>query len=98
VEFFSLEREYDKAKTTLAGDRQVLQQFLAGALPADFALTGEGEVIAAALPLKRYQDAALASHPLLAAQEAQVKQAEAPWGRSARRRHFPEEGKACDMC
>ena len=42
VEFFSLEREYDKAKTTLAGDRQVLRQFLGGALPADFALSGEG--------------------------------------------------------
>ena len=42
VEFFSLEREYDKAKTTLAGDRQVLQQFLGGALPADFALAAEG--------------------------------------------------------
>ena len=40
VEFFSLEREYDKAKTTLAGDRQVLQQFLGGGLPADFALSG----------------------------------------------------------
>ena len=38
VEFFSLEREYDKAKTTLAGDRQVLRQFLGGDLAAGFHL------------------------------------------------------------
>jgi cobalt-zinc-cadmium efflux system outer membrane protein len=80
VEFFSLEREYDKAKTTLAGDRQVLQQFLGGALPADFTLTGEAEAIETAVPLKRWQDAAFASHPLLAAQEAQVRQAESTLG------------------
>ena len=80
VEFFSLEREYDKAKTTLAGDRQVLQQFLGGALPADFALSGEGEVIEPVVPLKRWQEAAFASHPLLAAQEAQVRQAESTLG------------------
>ena len=80
VEFFSLEREYDKAKTTLAGDRQVLQQFLGGALPADFALSGEGEVIEPVVPLKRWQETAFASHPLLAAQEAQVRQAESTLG------------------
>ena len=80
VEFFSLEREYDKAKTTLAGDRQVLQQFLGGGLPADFALSGEGEVIETVVPLKRWQEAAFASHPLLAAQEAQVRQAESTLG------------------
>lgn len=80
VEFFSLEREYDKAKTTLAGDRQVLRQFLGAALPADFALSGEGEVIETVVPLKRWQEAAFASHPLLAAQEAQVRQAESTLG------------------
>ena len=80
VEFFSLEREYDKAKTTLAGDRQVLRQFLGAALPTDFALSGEGEVIETVAPLKRWQEAAFASHPLLAAQEAQVRQAESTLG------------------
>jgi cobalt-zinc-cadmium efflux system outer membrane protein len=79
VEFFSLEREYDKAKTTLAGDRQVLRQFLGDALPADFTLSGEGEVVET-VSLKRWQEAALASHPLLAAQEAQVRQAESTLG------------------
>jgi len=80
VEFFSLEREYDKAKTTLAGDRQVLQQFLGGGLPADFALAAEAAALEPVAPLKRWQDAAFASHPLLATQEAQVKQAESALG------------------
>ncbi|MCK9376504.1 MAG: TolC family protein [Syntrophobacterales bacterium] len=80
VEFFSLEREDGKAKTTLAGDRQVLQEFLGGGLPADFALSAEAKVVDPAVPLKRWQEAALASHPLLAAQEAQVRQAESNLG------------------
>ncbi len=80
VEFLSLEREYDKARATLAGDRQVLRQFLSGGLPADFSLAGEGEVVEPMMPLKRWQEAALAAHPLLAAQEAQVKQAESTLG------------------
>jgi outer membrane protein, heavy metal efflux system len=80
VEFFSLEREYDKTKTTLAGDRQVLRQFLGGALSTDFTLEGEGEVIEPVVPLKRWQEAAFAAHPLLAAQEAQVRQAERTLG------------------
>ena len=80
VEFFSLEREYDKAKGTLAGDRQVLRQFLGDALPADFALSVEAKVVEPVMPLKRWQEAALASHPLLAAQEAQVRQAESTLG------------------
>ena len=80
VEFFSLEREYDKAKGTLAGDRQVLRQFLGDALPADFALSVEAKVVEPVMPLKRWQKAALASHPLLAAQEAQVRQAESTLG------------------
>ena len=84
VEFFSLEREYDKAKTTLAGGRQVLRQFLGAALAADFALSGEGEVIKPVVPLKRWQEAAFASHPLLAAQEAQVRQAESTLGAERR--------------
>ncbi len=80
VEFFSLEREYDKAKTTLAGSRQVLQQFLGGGLAADFALSAEAKVVEPLVPLKRWQEAAFASHPLLAAQEAQVRQAESTLG------------------
>jgi len=80
VEFFSLEREYGKAKTTLAGDRQVLQQFLGGGLAADFALSAEAKVVEPIVPLKSWQEAAFASHPLLAAQEAQVRQAESTLG------------------
>jgi outer membrane protein, heavy metal efflux system len=80
VEFLSLEREYDKAKTTLAGDQQVLWQFLGGGVPVDFTLAGETEALEPALPLKRWQEAALASHPLLAAQEAQIRQAESTLG------------------
>jgi cobalt-zinc-cadmium efflux system outer membrane protein len=80
VEFFTLEREYDKAKTTLAGDRQVLQQFLGTGLPADFALSAEAILPEPVVPLKRWQEAAFASHPLLAAQEAQVRQAESTLG------------------
>jgi outer membrane protein, heavy metal efflux system len=76
VEFFSLEREFDKAKTTLAGDRQVLRQFLGGDLPEDFTLAAETNGLEPAAPLKRWQEAAFAAHPLLAAQEAQVRQAE----------------------
>jgi cobalt-zinc-cadmium efflux system outer membrane protein len=80
VEFFSLEREYDKAKTTLAGDRQVLRQFMGDDLPADFALSAEAKMLEQVVPLKRWQNAALQSHPLLAAQEAQVRQAESTLG------------------
>ncbi len=89
MEFFSLEREDGKAKTTLAGDRQVLQKFLGGALPADFALSAEAKVVEPMVPLKRWQEAALASHPLLAAQEAQVRQAESTLG-AERRAWVPE--------
>jgi cobalt-zinc-cadmium efflux system outer membrane protein len=80
VESFSLEREYDKAKTTLAGDRQVLRQFMGDDLPADFALSSVTSVLESVVPLKRWREAALQSHPLLAAQEAQVRQAESTLG------------------
>lgn len=80
VEFFSLEREHDKAKTALAGDKQVLLRFFGGSLLPDFTLAGEAEKVEAATPLKRGQLAALDSHPLLAAQEAQVRQAERSLG------------------
>lgn len=80
VEFFSLEREYDKAKTSLAGDRQVLRQFMGDDLPADFALPAEANVLEPVVPLNRWQKAVLQSHPLLAAQEAQLRQAESTVG------------------
>jgi cobalt-zinc-cadmium efflux system outer membrane protein len=80
VEFFNLEREHDKAKTALAGDKQVLLRFLGGSLPPDFTLAGEPETVEAAAPLKRWQEATLAAHPLLQAQEAQVRQAESNLG------------------
>jgi outer membrane protein, heavy metal efflux system len=89
VEFFTLEREHDKGKTTLAGDRQVLRQFLGSALPADFSLAAEAKALEAAVPLKRWQEAALASHPLLAAQKAQVRQAESTLG-AERQAWMPE--------
>jgi outer membrane protein, heavy metal efflux system len=75
VEFFSLEREYGKAKTTLAGDRQVLRQFMGDDLPADFVLSPEAKALEPVVPWRRWQEAARESHPLLAAQEAQVNQA-----------------------
>jgi len=80
VEFFNLEREHDKAKTVLAGDKQVLLRFFGGSLPPDFTLAGEAEKVEAAAPLKRWQEAILAAHPLLQAQEAQVRQAESTLG------------------
>ena len=80
VEFFNLEREHDKAKTALAGDKQVLLRFFGGSLPSDFTLAGEPEKVEAAAPLKRWQEATLAAHPLLQAQEAQVRQAESSLG------------------
>jgi cobalt-zinc-cadmium efflux system outer membrane protein len=80
VEFFSLEREHDKGKTVLAGDKQVLLRFLGGGLPPDFILAGEPEKVEAAAPLKRWQEAILVNHPLLVAQEAQVRQAESSLG------------------
>ncbi|HAY22836.1 MAG TPA: hypothetical protein DCY27_11885, partial [Desulfobacterales bacterium] len=55
VEFFSLEREHDKAKTTVAGDKQVLLRFLGGDVPTDFTLADEAEKVEAASPLKRWQ-------------------------------------------
>ncbi|MHB9075023.1 MAG: TolC family protein [Desulfobaccales bacterium] len=84
VEFFSLEREYGKAKTSLAGERQVLRQFMGDDLPADFVLSSAAKVLEPAVPLKRWQNAALQSHPLLAAQGAQVRQAESTLGAERR--------------
>jgi cobalt-zinc-cadmium efflux system outer membrane protein len=80
VEFFSLEREYDKAKTALAGEKQVLRRFLGGRLSADFTLAGEADKVEVPTPLKRWQEEILATHPLLLAQKAQVRQAESSLG------------------
>ncbi len=80
VEFLNLEREHDKARTTLMGDRQALQLFLGQGLPPDFSLAGEKETPEALIPMGRWQEAALAAHPLLSAQEAQVRQAESVLG------------------
>ena len=89
VEFFSLEREYDKARTTLTGDRQVLGQFLGGELPTGFTLASDTEILKPMDPLKRWQEAAAVAHPLLAAQEAQVRQAESTLG-AERQAWIPE--------
>jgi cobalt-zinc-cadmium efflux system outer membrane protein len=80
VEFLTLEREHDKARAKLAGDRQALRHFLGEYLPPDFTLAGEGETVEALIPLPRWQEAALAAHPLLSAQAAQVRQAESNLG------------------
>jgi outer membrane protein, heavy metal efflux system len=80
VEFLNLEREHDKARTSLAGDHQALQLFLSKGLPPDFTLSGESETVEALVPIGRWQAAASAAHPLLAAQEAQVRQAESVLG------------------
>ncbi len=89
VEFFSLEREYGKANTTLAGDRQVLRQFLGGGLSADYALAAEGKALEPLVPLKNWRETALQSHPLLAARKAQVHQAERTMG-AERQAWMPE--------
>ncbi len=80
VEFLSLEREHDKARITLTGDRQILRRFLDESLPPNFTLAGGGVTLEVLVPLRRWQEAALAAHPLLAAQEAQVRQAESTLG------------------
>jgi outer membrane protein, heavy metal efflux system len=76
VEFYSLEREHEKARTTLTGDRQVLNQFLLENLPADYSISDRFTAMDEAIPLTRWREAALAAHPLLAAQNAALRQAE----------------------
>ena len=80
VEFLTLEREYDKDKVTLAGDRQILWQFLGEKIPPDFTLAAEPENLEALIPLQRWQESALTANPQLAAQMAQVRQAESNLG------------------
>ena len=80
VEFFSLERERDKAQATLEGTRRIIQQFMGGALPANFALTPAPTKLEPLVPWKHWHKAAFHSHPLLAAQAAQVRQAESTLG------------------
>ncbi len=80
LELFSAERDYDRAKMALTGDKQVLQRFLDGHLPPDFALAAEPDKVETLAPLPRWQAAALAAHPLLLAQEAQVRQAQSTLG------------------
>lgn len=89
VEFMTMEREYDKVKAGLAGDREALRQFLGETLPPDFTLAGEGETPEALIPLARWQEAAWSAHPLLAAQSAQVRQAASTLG-AERRAWVPE--------
>lgn len=76
VEFYTLEREHEKARTTLTGDRQVLNRFLLENLSADFTVTGKFTALDEAIPLTRWREAALTAHPLLAAQNAALRQAE----------------------
>lgn len=89
LEFFSAQREHDQAKIALSGNKQVLQRFLDGSLPPDFTLAGEPHRVPPLAPLQRWQEAALAAHPLLLAQEAQVSQAESQLG-AARQAWMPE--------
>jgi cobalt-zinc-cadmium efflux system outer membrane protein len=80
MEFLTLEREHDKARITLKGERQILQRFLDERLPPDFTLAGENTTLEVLIPAERWQNAALAAHPLLASQEAQVRQAKSTLG------------------
>ena len=80
LEYLTMEREHDKARALLAGDRQVLRQFLGENLPPDYTLASEPDTMEALIPLKRWEQAALTAHPLLAAQSAQVRQAESNLG------------------
>jgi cobalt-zinc-cadmium efflux system outer membrane protein len=76
VEFYTLEREHEKARTTLNGDRLVLRRFLLDNLPADFTVSGKFTALDEAIPLTRWREAALENHLLLAAQNAGLRQAE----------------------
>lgn len=80
VEYLTLEREHDKARITFSGERQILRRFLEDRLQPDFTLADESATLEALIPAERWQKAALAAHPLLAAQEAQVRQAESTLG------------------
>ena len=50
VEFYSLEREHEKARTTLSGDRQVLNRFLLENLPVDYTVSGNLSALDEAYP------------------------------------------------
>jgi outer membrane protein, heavy metal efflux system len=76
VEFSTLELEHEKARTTLTGDRQVLNRFLLENLPADFSVYGNFTALDEAVPLSRWREATLTTHPLLASQNAALRQAE----------------------
>ncbi|OGP70224.1 MAG: hypothetical protein A2Y80_07870 [Deltaproteobacteria bacterium RBG_13_58_19] len=80
VEFYTLEREYKKAQITWEGDRQVLNQFLADSLGKTFQMTGDLAKLDEVIPLKRWRQAALTAHPLMAAQEATIRQARTTLG------------------
>jgi cobalt-zinc-cadmium efflux system outer membrane protein len=77
VEFYTVEREYQRARTELAASRQVLSRFLLGSLPAEFSLAGDLSVLDPAVPLSGWQEAALSAQPQLAAQKAAIRQTEA---------------------
>jgi cobalt-zinc-cadmium efflux system outer membrane protein len=80
VEFYTTEREYQRARTELAASRQVLSRFLLGGLPVEFSLAGDLTVLDPAVPLSSWQEAALSAHPQLSAQKALVRQAESTLG------------------
>lgn len=80
VEFYTLERELKKAQITWEGDHRVLNQFLAGSLGEAFQVTGNLATLDEPIPLERWRQAALTAHPLLAAQEASIRQAQSTLG------------------
>ena len=80
VEFSTLERELKKAHITREGDRRVLNQFLAGNLGEGFQVSGDLAPLEEPIPLERWRQAALSAHPLLAAQEASIRQAQSTLG------------------
>ncbi len=89
VEFSTLEREHQKAMIFLDGERKALNQFLLGNLAPDFVIQGDFTKLDEAVPLKRWRQAALANHPLLAAQEASIRQAKSALG-AARQAWMPD--------
>jgi cobalt-zinc-cadmium efflux system outer membrane protein len=80
VEFYTLEREFKKAQIIWEGDRRVLNQFLAESLGEAFQVTGDLTTLDEPTPLERWRRAALTTHPLLAAQEASIRQAQSTLG------------------
>jgi cobalt-zinc-cadmium efflux system outer membrane protein len=76
VDYANQEQEDEKAKSVLAADREVLNRFLGSNLEPTFKVKGDLTNLDPLIPLERWRQSALNSHPQLAAQETTIRQAE----------------------